>query len=166
MSADVLLVSLVCYCVYRGTAYAPMYCTTPMQHRASMMQVLRVMIHTTDPEMHRSTISWMWDPALWISGCTLMTCTHEVLAWWMLSLVCTTVVHHVCVLQCSTRPPLMRVCGLPELCPQCSSTGCAVGQYHDAHGRYHRSTNHTGSVMDALLLSMVSIKSVTIGLHS
>jgi len=49
MSAGVLLVSLVCYCVYRGTAYAPMYCTTPMQHRASLMQVLRVMIHTTDP---------------------------------------------------------------------------------------------------------------------
>ena len=41
------------------------------------MQVLRVMIHTTDPEMHRSTISWMWDPALVILGLVVSTPPQE-----------------------------------------------------------------------------------------
>ena len=42
-----------------------------------MMQVMLVMIHTLDPELHRSTISWMWDPALVINGLVVSTPPQE-----------------------------------------------------------------------------------------
>ena len=48
-----------------------------MLHRASMMQVMLVMIHTLDPDLHRSTISWMWDPALVINGLVVSTPPQE-----------------------------------------------------------------------------------------
>ena len=136
MSADVLLVSLVCHCVYRGTACAPMYCTTPMQHRASMMQVLRVMIHTTDPELHRSTISWMWDPALLINGLVVSTPPKEDAHTWTLHDSCSaphTVCGTRCWYQCSPRPALHESVWTTRAMTALALASHLVDEYHEHH---------------------------------
>ena len=116
-----------------------------------MMQVMLVMIHTLDPELHRSTISWMWDPALVINGLVVSTPPQEDVH---TVTFMTAALHHT---QCVVHAAGINAHALHLLLWRSAGAMIMV---------VLQITIHTGSVMDALLLSMVSIKSVTIGLHS